>query len=90
MWLYKPGGVSTNQAVGSSNLSGRAILLFISTNYSAPLGRFFSWLANKAKNIHLIGQVLSLHAFPVYTASVIKWLTGFQKVSANEIRKKCY
>jgi hypothetical protein len=48
----------------------------------------FSWLSNRAKNIHLIGQVLSLHAFPGYVTSIIKLLTGFQKAGANEIRKQ--
>jgi len=37
---YEQRGLATNQAVGSSNLSGRAILLFKSIDYSALLGRF--------------------------------------------------
>jgi hypothetical protein len=53
-----------------------------------PSWPVFLWLSNRAINIHLIGQMLSFNPFPVYAASVIKLLTGFQKVGVNEIRKK--
>jgi len=71
----------TNQAVGSSNLSGRAKFnnLQLFRVGTCPI---------RAKNIQLIGQVLSLHTFPVYTTSVTKLLTGYQKVGVDEIRKE--
>ena len=63
--------LTTNQAVGGSNLSGRAILYQINRLWRT-VWPVFLWLSNRAINIHFIGQVLSLHAFPVSTASVIK------------------
>jgi hypothetical protein len=78
--MLETGLLTTNQAVGNSNLSGRAIFLFKTTDYSVPLGRFFSCLSNRAKNIHLIGQMLSLHAFPVYATSLSNYWQGSKKL----------
>ena len=74
---------------------GRRFESFRVRHYSNKINRLwlaawpvFLWLSNRAINIRLIGQVLSLHSFPVYTTSVIKLLTGFQKVGVNEVRAK--
>jgi hypothetical protein len=78
---YEPGGREFE--------SLRARQLSIKINrLRCPSWPVFSLLSNTAKNIHLIGQMLSLHAFPVYATSLSKLLAGLQKVGVSEARKK--